>query len=169
MREDKKTFTDCLALFADFILHLKQNPFNIRCIVKLGSGGHGGGRGRDAGGKGGGGHGRGGRGGHRSSSKGRPQDQSEVNKITWLMAIKYYTMKEYAKFTAAKKAWTHQHRTKSPAPKRKVAAVLCSDDSTAGESEDDGDLFGNHDNKSVLSKQSTWPNLTNPVLVRQEK
>jgi hypothetical protein len=82
---------------------------------------------------------------------------------------KYYTAKDYIKFTAAKKAWIHQHRTKSPAPKRKVAAVLRSEDNTGGESDNDRDLFGDHNNKSVFSKRSTWLNLTNPVLVCQEK
>jgi hypothetical protein len=40
---------------------------------------------------------------------------------------------------------------------------------TCRESYYNGDLFGNHDDKSVLSKCSTWLNLTNPALVRQEK
>jgi hypothetical protein len=118
MREEEKTFTAFLMLFADFICHLKQNPSNLHRVAKLGSGGHGGGKGRDAGGRGGGRRGRGGRGGCGSSSKDGPPDQSEVNKVTWLQANKYYTTKECAKFTAAKKAWIHQHRTKSPAPKR---------------------------------------------------
>jgi hypothetical protein len=100
-REDKKTFMICLALFADFIPHLKQNPSNVCCIAKLGSGGRGGSRGRDAGGRGGGGRGHGSRGGGGSSSKGTPIDPSEVDKVTWLQANKYYTTKEYAKFIAA--------------------------------------------------------------------
>jgi hypothetical protein len=54
MREDNKTFTKRLALFADFIHHLKQNPSNMHRIAKLGSTGRGSGRGRDAGGRGGG-------------------------------------------------------------------------------------------------------------------
>jgi hypothetical protein len=169
MREDKKTFTACSALSANFICHLKQNPSNIRWFAELGSGGRGSSRGSNAGGRGGGGRGRGGRGGHGSSSKGGPSDQSEVDKVTWLQANKYNTVKEYARFTAAKKVWIHQHCTKSPAPKSKVAAVLHGDDNTGGESDDNGDLFGNHDNKSVLSKQSNQSNLTNPVLVCQEK
>ncbi len=158
-----------MALFADFICHLKQNPSNLRHVAELGSGGHGGSRGRDTGGRGGGGHECGGRGGRGSSSKGGPPDQSVVNKVTWLQANKYYTMKEYVKFTAAEKMWIHQHRTKSPAPKRKVAAVSCGDDNTAGESDDNGDLFGNPNNESVFSKRSTWLHLTNPALVCQEK
>jgi hypothetical protein len=168
MRKEEKTFAACLALFADFICHLKQNPSNLRRVAKLGSGGHGGSRGCDAGGRGGGGRGHGGRGGHGSSSKDGPPDQSEANKVTWLQANKYYTTKKYAKFTAAEKAWICQHRTKSPAPKRKVAIVLRSDDNTGRESDDDGDLFGNHNNESVLSKLSTQSNLTNPALVCQE-
>jgi hypothetical protein len=70
VRDNDKTFTTCLALFADFIHHLKQNPFNLRCISKLGSAGRGGGRGCDAGGRGGGGHGHGGWDGCLSPSKG---------------------------------------------------------------------------------------------------
>jgi hypothetical protein len=120
MREDNKTFTKCSALFADFIRHLKQNPSNMRCIAKHGSAGQGGGRGHDAGGRGGGGPGRGGRGSRGSPSTGRPPEQAEVEKVTWLQANKYYSTKEYAKFTAAKKAWIHQHRTTSPATKHKV-------------------------------------------------
>jgi hypothetical protein len=64
-------------------------------------------------------------------------------------------MKKYAKFTAAEKAWIHQHCTKSPAPERKVAAVLHRDDNTGKESDYHGDLFGNQNNKRVLSKCST--------------
>jgi hypothetical protein len=169
MQEDDKTFMTCLALFADFIRHLKQIPSNVRHVAELGSSGRGGGKGRDAGGTGGGRCGRGNRGGHGSASEGRPPDQSEVNKVTWLQANKYYTAKEYTKFTAAEKGWVHQHRTKSPAPKCKVAAVSRSEDNTGGESDNNRDLFGDHDNKSVLSKRSTWSNLTNPVLVHQEK
>ncbi len=169
MREDKKTFTSCSALFADFICHLKQNPSIMRHIAELGSSGHGSSRGRDSGGRGGGGRGHGGIGSQGSPSKSGPSDQSEVDKVTWLQTDKYYTAKEYAKFTAAKKQWIHQHRMKSPAPKCKVAAVSCSDDNTAGESDNNGGLFCNHNNKSVLSKHFTWSNSTNPALVRQEK
>ena len=103
MREDKKTFTTCLALFADFIRHLKHNPSNMRCDAELGSAGRGGGRGRDAGGRGGGKCGRGGRVGLGSPNAGRPPDQAEVDKVTWLHANNYST-KEYTKFTAAEKA-----------------------------------------------------------------
>jgi hypothetical protein len=46
---------------------------------------------------------------------------------------------------------------------------LRGNDNAAGESDDDGDLFEDHDNASVSSKRSTRSNLTNPVLVRQEK
>jgi hypothetical protein len=169
MRKDDKTFTTCLALFADFICLLKQNPSNMHCIAKLGSGGCSGGKGRDASGRGGGGCGRGGRGSHRSASEGRPLDQSEVDKVTWLQTNKYYTAKEYEKFTAAKKAWIHQHRTKSPAPKCKVTAVLRGEDNTAMESDNDRDLFGDHNDKSVSARCSTQLNTTNPALVCQEK
>jgi hypothetical protein len=169
MREDDKTFTTCSALFADFIRHLKQNPSNMHHVAELSSAGQGGGRGRDAGGRGGGGCGRGGRGGRGSPSEGGPTDQAEVDKVTWLQANKYYSTKEYTKFTAAEKAWIHQHRTKSPATKRKVAAVSRGDDNTAGELDDNGDLFEDHNNASILSKYSTWSNLTNPALVRQEE
>jgi hypothetical protein len=55
MREDKKTFMACLALFADFIHHLKQNPSNVQCVAKLGSSGRGSSKGRDTSGRGGGG------------------------------------------------------------------------------------------------------------------
>ncbi len=34
MREEEKTFTTCLALFAAFIRHHKQNPSNTRRIAK---------------------------------------------------------------------------------------------------------------------------------------
>jgi hypothetical protein len=54
MREDDKTLMTCLALFADFIHQLKQNPSNVRCVAELGSGGRGGGKGHNAGGRGGG-------------------------------------------------------------------------------------------------------------------
>jgi hypothetical protein len=73
MREEEKTFTTCLALFADFIRHLKQNPSNMRHVSKLGSAGQGGGRGPDAGGRGGGGHGCGGRGGHEAQAEADPR------------------------------------------------------------------------------------------------
>jgi hypothetical protein len=169
MREEEQTFTTCSELFADFICHLKQNPSNMHRVAELGSSGRGGGRGRDAGGRGGGGCGHGSRGSLGSPSKGRCPDQSEFDKVTWLQANKYYTVKECTQFTATKKQWIHQHRTKSPAPKRKVAAVSRGDDYTAGESDDNGDLFGNHNNKSILSKHSTWSNLTSPALVCQEK
>jgi hypothetical protein len=169
MREDNKTFTTCSALFANFIHHLKQNPSNMHCIAKLSSAGQGGGRDRDAGGRGGGGCGHGGRGGRGSPSKGAPPDQAEVDKVTWLQPNKYYSTKEYGKFTAAKKAWIHQHHTKSPATKGKVAAVLLGNDNAAGKLDDDGDLFEDHDDASVLSKCSTWLKPTNPVLVHQEK
>ncbi len=78
-------------------------------------------------------------------------------------------MKEYTKFTAAEKQWIHQHRMKSPATKRKVSDVSYSNDNTARELDDNSDLFGDHNNRSILSKCSTWSNLTNPALVRQEK
>jgi hypothetical protein len=169
MREEEKTFMTCLALFADFICHLKQNPSNMRHVAELSSSGHGGSRGLDAGGRGGGGRGCGGRGGHRSPSKGGHPDQSEVNKVTWLQANKHYITKEYAKFTAAEKQWIHQHRTKSPATKCKVAAVSCGDDNANGESDDNGNLFGDHNNRNILLKCSTWLNWTSPALVHQEK
>jgi hypothetical protein len=169
MKEEEKTFTMCLALFADFIRHLKQSLSNMRRFAKFGSGGHGGSRDHDAGGRGGGGCGCGGRGGCGSPSKGGPPDQAEVVKVTWLQAITYYSSKEYTKFTAAEKQWIHQHRTKSPATKRKVAAVSHGNDNATGELDDDGDLFGHHDNRSVLSKRSTRLNSTNPVLVHQKK
>ncbi len=92
-----------------------------------------------------------------------------MDKVTWLQADKYYSTKEYAKFTAAKKAWIHQHHMKSPVIKCKVAAVLRGNNNAPGESDDDGDLFDDHDNARVLSRHSTWLNLTNPALVRQEK
>ena len=95
MREDNKTFTKCLVLFANFIRYLKQNPSNMRRVAELGSTGQGGGRGRDAGGRGGGGRGRGGRVGRGSPSTGGPPDQAEVDKVTWLQANKYYSTKEY--------------------------------------------------------------------------
>jgi hypothetical protein len=47
--------------------------------------------------------------------------------------------------------------------------VLLGDDNATGESDDNGDLIGIHDDKSILSKRSTQLNLTNPALVRQEK
>ncbi len=132
MREDDKTFTTYLALFANFIRHLKQSSSNMRRIDELGSAGQGGGRGCDTGGRGGGGRGHGGRGRRGSPSKGGPPDKAEVDKVTWLQANKYYSTKEYSKFIAAEKAWIHQHHTKPPATKRKVAAVLRSNDSRRG-------------------------------------
>jgi hypothetical protein len=47
--------------------------------------------------------------------------------------------------------------------------VSCGDDNTAKDSDNDGDLFGNHNNESILSKHSTWSKSTNPALVLQEK
>ncbi len=126
MREDDKTFTKCSALFADFIHHLKQNPSNMHRVAELGSAGQGGGRGRDARGRGGG-RGCGGRGGCGSPSAGGSPDQAEVDKVTWLQANQYYSTKEYAKFTAAKKEWIHQHRTTSPATKCIVASMSPAD------------------------------------------
>ncbi len=169
MREEEKTFTMCLVLFADFIRHLKQNPSNMHHVAELGCGGRGSSRGCDARERGGGGRGRSGRGSRRSPSKGGPPDQSEVDKIAWLQANKYYSTKEYAKFTAAKKQWIHQHRTKSPATKCKFTAVSHGNDNAPGEPDDKGDLFGDHNNGSIMSKHSTWSNLTNPALVHQEK
>jgi hypothetical protein len=66
----------------------------MRHVAKLGSGGLGGGRGHDARGRGGGGRERGGRGSRLSPSIGGPQDQAEVNKVTWLQANKYYSTKK---------------------------------------------------------------------------
>jgi hypothetical protein len=169
MRGNNKTFMTCLALFANFIHHFKQNSSNMCCVAKLGSTGQGGGRGRDAGGRGDGRRGSGGRGGHGIPSKGVPPDQAEVDKVTWLQAKNYYSTKEYAKFTPAKKAWIHQHRTKSPATKRKVAAVSRGNNNATGELDDDGDLFEDHNDASILSKRSTRLNSTNPALVCQEK
>ncbi len=169
MREDNKTLPKCSALFAKFIRHLKQNPSNMRRVAELGSAGQGGGRGHDTGGRGGGGCGHGGRGGHRSPSAGGPPDQAEVDKVTWLQANKYYSTKEYTKFTAAKKVWIHQHRTTTPATKRKVAAMSHGNDNAARELDDDGELFEDNNDVSVSSRRSTWLNSTNPALVRQEK
>jgi hypothetical protein len=92
-----------------------------------------------------------------------------VNKVTWLQANKYYSTKEYAKFTAAEKAWIHQHHTTSPATKRKVAAMSRGNDNAAGESDDDGELFKDDNDVSILSRRSTRSNLTNPALVCQGK
>jgi hypothetical protein len=58
---------------------------------------------------------------------------------------------------------------KSPATKRKVAAVLRGIDNAARELDDDGDLFEDHNNAGVLSKRSTWSNSTNPELVCHKK
>jgi hypothetical protein len=99
----------------------------------------------------GGGRGHGSRGSRRSASEAGPPDQSEANKVTWLQANKYYTTKEYTKFTAAKKAWIHQHHTKSTAPKRKVANVLHGEDNTATGSDDNRDLFGDLSWQSQMS------------------
>jgi hypothetical protein len=99
----------------------------------------------------------------------RPPDQAEVDKVTWLQANKYYSTKEYAKFTAAEKVWIHQHRTTSPATKRKVAAMSHGDDNAAGESDDDGELIKDDNDVSILPRHFTWSNSTNPALVRQEK
>jgi hypothetical protein len=92
-----------------------------------------------------------------------------VDKVTWLQANKYYSTKEYAKFTAAKKAWIHQHRTTTPATKCKVAAMSRGNDNAAGESDDNGELFKDDNDVSISSRRSTQSNSTNPVLVRQEK
>jgi hypothetical protein len=92
-----------------------------------------------------------------------------VDKVTWLQANKYYSTKEYTKFTAAEKAWIHQHCTTTPATKCKVAAMSRGNDNAAKEFDDNGELFKNNNDVSVLSRRSTWSNLTNPALVRQEK
>ncbi len=141
----------------------------MRRVAKLGSAGQGSSKGRDAGERGGGGCEHGGIGSRRSPSAGGSPDQAEVDKVTWLQANKYYSTKEYAKFTAAEKTWIHQYHTTSPATKRKVAAMSCGNDNAAGELDDYGELFKDNDDVSVLSTCSTWSNLTNPVLVRQEK
>ncbi len=169
MKEDDKAFTNYSELFANFICHLKQNPPNMRRVAELGRAGQGGGRGRDARGRGGGGRGRGGRVGRGSPSAGGPPDQAEVDKVTWLQANKYYSTKEYAKFTAAKKVWIHQHRTTTPATKRKVAAMSRGNDNAARELDDNSELFKDNNDVSVLSRRSTLLNSTNPALVRQEK
>ncbi len=163
MREEEKTFTTYSVLFADF--------FSNMCpVAKLGSGGCGGGRGRDARGRSGGIRGRGGRGGRGSPSKRGPPDQSDVDKVTWLQANKYYSTKECAKFTAAEKQWIHQHCKSPQLPSAKLLLpVSRGDDSAARELDDNGDLFGNHDNESVFSKHSIWLNSINPALVHQEK
>ena len=57
----------------------------------------------------------------------------------------------------------------SPATKRKVAAMSRGNDNTAGESDDDGELFKDNNDVSVLSRRPTRLNSTNPALVRQEK
>jgi hypothetical protein len=92
-----------------------------------------------------------------------------VDKVTWLQANKYHSTKEYAKFTAAKKGWIHQYRMTSPATKRKVAAMSRGNDNANGESDDNGELFKDDNDVSVLSRCSTWLNSTNSALVRQEK
>jgi hypothetical protein len=92
-----------------------------------------------------------------------------VDKVTWLQANEYYSTKEYTKFTAAKKVWIHQHRTTTPATKRKVAAMSRGNDNATGELDDDGELFKDDDDVSILSRRSTQLNLPNPALVRQEK
>ncbi len=92
-----------------------------------------------------------------------------MDKVTWLQANKYYSTKEYAKFTAAEKAWIHQHRMTSPVTKRKVAAMSRSNDNAAGELDDNGKLFKDDNDASVLSRRSTRSNSTNPALVHQEK
>jgi hypothetical protein len=76
-----------------------------------------------------------------------------VDKVTWLQANKYHSTKEYAKLNAAKKVWIHQ------LPSDQAQSCCCV--ARAGESDDNGDLFEDHNNASVLSKRSTWPNLTN--------
>ncbi len=92
-----------------------------------------------------------------------------MDKVTWLQANKYYSTKECAKFTAAEKAWIHQHRTTSPAIKQKVASMSRGNDNAAGELDDNGELFKDDDDMSIFSRCSTWLNSTNPALVCQEK
>jgi hypothetical protein len=92
-----------------------------------------------------------------------------VDKVTWLQANKYYSTKEYAKFTAAEKVWIHQHCTTSPATKCKVAAMSRDNDNTVRELDDDGELFKDNYDMIVLSRHSNQLNLPNPALVRQEK
>ncbi len=92
-----------------------------------------------------------------------------MDKVTWLQANKYYSTKKYAKFTAAEKVWIHQHCTKSPAIKCKVAAVLHGNDNVARELDDNGDLSDDHNDANILSRRSTQSNLTNPAFARQEK
>jgi hypothetical protein len=92
-----------------------------------------------------------------------------VDKVTWLQANNYYSTKEYAKFTAAEKAWIHQHCTTTPVTKRKVAAMSRGTNNAAGEVDDNGELFKDNNDMSVSSRRSTGSNLTNPALVRQEK
>jgi hypothetical protein len=42
-------------------------------------------------------------------------------------------------------------------------------DNAAGESDEDGELFKDDNDVSILSRRSTRSNLTNPALVCQEK
>ncbi len=44
-----------------------------------------------------------------------------------------------------------------------------SNDNAAGELDDNGELFKDNNDVSVLSRRSTWLNSTNPALVCQEK
>jgi hypothetical protein len=92
-----------------------------------------------------------------------------VDKVTWIQANKYYSTKEYAKVTAAKKVWIHQHRMTTTATKQKVAAMSHGNDNAARELDDGSELFKDDDDVSVSFRHSTWSNLTNPALVRQEK
>jgi hypothetical protein len=57
----------------------------------------------------------------------------------------------------------------TPVTKRKVAAMSRGDANAAGELDDDGELFKDDDDVSVLSRRSTRSNSTNPALVHQEK
>jgi hypothetical protein len=127
MREEEMTFKVCLALFSDFIQHLKQNPFSVCRVAELGSGGCGGNRGRADGGRGGGGCGCGGRGSRGSPSKGGPPVQSEANKVTWLHANKYYRLEKVCISSLSKQIFVVKQSTgANMGVKLCICELLCS-------------------------------------------
>jgi hypothetical protein len=180
MREEEKTFSVCVLLFAEFIRHLKSNPSNTLCIelrsalaavgmaaaavaVPLVVGvaaalDMGAGASVEA----------------TTPAASLPNLRFEVDKVTWNQANKYYTGKEYAVLFPGEKAWIFQNRTddnkSSPNPSKcRVASLACNEDDLT-KSDDYTDLFCDSNNDaSASSKCSICSNLNNYVLVCQNK
>jgi hypothetical protein len=154
MREEEKTFTMCLALFADFIRHLKQNPSNMGHVAKLGSGGRGGRRGRDARGRGGGGRGPAGAAAE-AQAKTDPQTKLRLTKSLGFRPTSTTPQRNTESSLQPRNSGFTSTARSSQLPSAKLLLCCAAVTMPPGESDDDGDLFGDHNDGSVLSKHST--------------